>query len=254
MTRYYDGLIPSIEKRYLNSDSEKIKEEILKFMSESPCSDCKGQRLKPESLSVFVLGKNIMEATGMSILDCYNWINKEDDHPAPLSISEQKISEEIFKEINSRLSFLIEVGLGYISLDRMSSTLSGGEGQRIRLATQIGAGLTGVMYVCDEPSIGLHPIDNEKLIKTLINLKDIGNTVIVVEHDEYVMKSADQIIDMGPGAGSYGGNVIAQGSPSEIMKNKDSLTGSYLSGKKEISVPQKRKKSCLLYTSPSPRD
>ena len=243
LTRYYDGLIPSIEKRYLNSDSEKIKEEILKFMSESPCSDCKGQRLKPESLSVFVLGKNIMEATGISILDCYNWINKEDDHPAPLSISEQKISEEIFKEINSRLSFLIEVGLGYISLDRMSSTLSGGEGQRIRLATQIGAGLTGVMYVCDEPSIGLHPIDNEKLIKTLINLKDIGNTVIVVEHDEYVMKSADQIIDMGPGAGSYGGNVIAQGSPSEIMKNKDSLTGSYLSGKKEISVPQKRKKS-----------
>ena len=243
LIRYYDGLIPSIEKRYLNSDSEKIKEEILKFMSESPCSDCKGERLKPESLSVFVLGKNIMEATGMSILDCYNWINREEAHPSPLSLSEQKISEEIFKEINSRLSFLIEVGLGYISLDRMSSTLSGGEGQRIRLATQIGAGLTGVMYVCDEPSIGLHPIDNEKLIKTLINLKDIGNTVIVVEHDEYVMKSADQIIDMGPGAGSYGGNVIAQGSPSEIMKNKESITGSYLSGKKEISVPKKRKKS-----------
>ena len=185
--RYFDGLIPSIEKRYLNTDSDKIKEEILKFMSESPCSNCKGERLKPESLAVIVLGKNIMEATNLSIDDCYKWINQTKKGKNILSDSEQKISEEIFKEINSRLSFLIEVGLGYISLDRMSATLSGGEGQRIRLATQIGAGLTGVMYVCDEPSIGLHPIDNEKLIKTLINLKDIGNTVIVVEHDEYVM-------------------------------------------------------------------
>jgi len=241
--RYYDGLIPSIEKRYLNTDSDKIKEEILKFMSESPCSDCKGERLKPESLAVIVLGKNIMQATSLSIYDCYKWINQTKKGKKNLSDSEQKISEEIFKEINSRLSFLIEVGLGYISLDRMSATLSGGEGQRIRLATQIGAGLTGVMYVCDEPSIGLHPIDNEKLIKTLINLKDIGNTVIVVEHDEYVMKSADQIIDMGPGAGTYGGSVIAQGSPSEVMKNKNSLTGMYLSGKKEIPIPSKRKTS-----------
>tara|TARA_Y100000768_G_scaffold105795_1_gene77517 strand:- start:5306 stop:8314 length:3009 start_codon:yes stop_codon:yes gene_type:complete len=241
--RYFDGLIPSIEKRYLNTDSDKIKEEILKFMSESPCSDCKGERLRPESLAVLVLEKNIMEATSLSIDDCFNWINQTDKNKNTLSQSEKKISEEIFKEINSRLSFLREVGLGYISLDRMSATLSGGEGQRIRLATQIGAGLTGVMYVCDEPSIGLHPIDNEKLIKTLINLKDIGNTVIVVEHDEYVMKSADQIIDMGPGAGSYGGKVVAQGSPKEIMKNEKSLTGMYLSGKKQISVPKKRKKS-----------
>tara|TARA_B110000438_G_scaffold94683_1_gene94115 strand:+ start:3125 stop:6133 length:3009 start_codon:yes stop_codon:yes gene_type:complete len=239
--RYYDGLIPSIEKRYLNTDSEKIKEEILKFMSESPCSDCKGERLKPESLSVFVLGKNIIESTSLSIKNCYEWINKNNKETLKLSSSEKKISSEIFKEINSRLSFLIEVGLGYISLDRMSSTLSGGEGQRIRLATQIGAGLTGVLYVCDEPSIGLHPIDNEKLIKTLINLKDIGNTVIVVEHDEYVMKSADQIIDMGPKAGTFGGNVIAQGTPEQIMKNEKSLTGQYLSGKKEIKIPKKRK-------------
>ena len=140
-----------------------------------------------------------------------------------------------------------EVGLGYITLDRMSSTLSGGEGQRIRLATQIGAGLTGVLYVCDEPSIGLHPIDNEKLIKTLINLKDIGNTVIVVEHDEYVMKSADQIIDMGPRAGAYGGEIIAQGTPKQIMNNSKSLTGLYLSGKKEIGVPKKRKKGSQNY-------
>ncbi len=243
LLRYFDGIIPSIEKRYLNSDSEKIKEEILKFMSESPCSNCKGDRLKPESLAVTVLGKNIMEATNLSIYECFKWIKKADVNKKLLSESEKKISEEIFKEINSRLSFLLEVGLGYISLDRMSATLSGGEGQRIRLATQIGAGLTGVMYVCDEPSIGLHPIDNEKLIKTLINLKEIGNTVIVVEHDEYVMKSADQIIDMGPGAGTYGGNVVAQGTPAEIMKNKNSLTGMYLSGKKEISVPKKRKKS-----------
>ena len=243
LLRYFDGIIPSIEKRYLNSDSEKIKEEILKFMSESPCSNCKGDRLKPESLAVTVLGKNIMEATNLSIYECFKWIEKAEVNKKLLSESEKKISEEIFKEINSRLSFLLEVGLGYISLDRMSATLSGGEGQRIRLATQIGAGLTGVMYVCDEPSIGLHPIDNEKLIRTLINLKEIGNTVIVVEHDEYVMKSADQIIDMGPGAGTYGGNVVAQGSPAEIMKNKNSLTGMYLSGKKEISVPKKRKKS-----------
>ena len=245
--RYFEGLIPSIEKRYLNTDSEKIKEEILKFMSESPCSDCKGQRLKPESLSVFVLGKNIMEATSLSIDKCYEWINKNAKETKKLSSSEKKISEEIFKEINSRLSFLKEVGLGYITLDRMSSTLSGGEGQRIRLATQIGAGLTGVLYVCDEPSIGLHPIDNEKLIKTLINLKDIGNTVIVVEHDEYVMKSADQIIDMGPRAGAYGGEIIAQGTPKQIMNNSKSLTGLYLSGKKEIGVPKKRKKGSQNY-------
>ena len=247
ITRYYKGLIPSIEKRYLNTDSEKIKEEILKFMSESPCSDCKGYRLKPESLSVFVLGKNIMEATSLSIDKCYEWINKNSKEIKKLSITEKKISEEIFKEINSRLLFLMEVGLGYITLDRMSSTLSGGEGQRIRLATQIGAGLTGVLYVCDEPSIGLHPTDNEKLIKTLINLKDIGNSVIVVEHDEYVMKSADQIIDMGPRAGAYGGEIIAQGTPNQIMNNPKSLTGLYLSGKKQIGVPKKRKEGSKNY-------
>ena len=247
ITRYYKGLIPSIEKRYLNTDSEKIKEEILKFMSESPCSDCKGYRLKPESLSVFVLGKNIMEATSLSIDKCYEWINKNSKEIKKLSITEKKISEEIFKEINSRLLFLMEVGLGYITLDRMSSTLSGGEGQRIRLATQIGAGLTGVLYVCDEPSIGLHPTDNEKLIKTLINLKDIGNSVIVVEHDEYVMKSADQIIDMGPRAGAYGGEIIAQGTPNQIMNNPKSLTGLYLSGKKQIGIPKKRKEGSKNY-------
>ena len=156
-------------------------------------------------------------------------------------------AEEIFKEINSRLLFLMEVGLGYITLDRMSSTLSGGEGQRIRLATQIGAGLTGVLYVCDEPSIGLHPTDNEKLIKTLINLKDIGNSVIVVEHDEYVMKSADQIIDMGPRAGAYGGEIIAQGTPNQIMNNPKSLTGLYLSGKKQIGITKKRKEGSKNY-------
>ena len=247
ITRYYKGLIPSIEKRYLNTDSEKIKEEILKFMSESPCSDCKGYRLKPESLSVFVLGKNIMEATSLSIDKCYEWINKNSKEIKKLSITEKKISEEIFKEINSRLLFLMEVGLGYITLDRMSSTLSGGEGQRIRLATQIGAGLTGVLYVCDEPSIGLHPTDNEKLIKTLIYLIDIGISVIVVEHDEYVMKSADQIIDMGPRAGAYGGEIIAQGPPNQIMNNPKSLTGLYLSGKKQIGIPKKRKEGSKNY-------
>ena len=170
---YFEGLIPAIEKKYLNTESDKVREEIIKFMSESPCSDCKGQRLKPEALSVFVLEKNIMQATKLSVDECYEWINEENNY-LNLTDSEKTISEEIFKEINSRLSFLKEVGLNYITLDRMSSTLSGGEGQRIRLATQIGAGLTGVLYVCDEPSIGLHPIDNKKLIKTLINLKNIG--------------------------------------------------------------------------------
>ena len=237
---YFEGLIPSIEKKYLNTESDKVREEIIKFMSESPCSKCKGQRLKPEALSVFVLGKNIMQATKLSVDECYEWINEEKNY-SNLSESEKTISGEIFKEINSRLSFLKEVGLNYITLDRMSSTLSGGEGQRIRLATQIGAGLTGVLYVCDEPSIGLHPIDNKKLIKTLINLKNIGNTVIVVEHDEQVMLSADHIIDMGPGAGSFGGNVIAQGPPNTIKENKNSLTGLYLSGKKSIEVPKDRR-------------
>ena len=238
---YFEGLIPSIEKKYLNTESDKVREEIIKFMSESPCSECKGQRLKPEALSVYVLEKNIMQATKLSVDECYEWINEEKNY-SNLSESEKTISGEIFKEINSRLSFLKEVGLNYITLDRMSSTLSGGEGQRIRLATQIGAGLTGVLYVCDEPSIGLHPIDNKKLIKTLINLKNIGNTVIVVEHDEQVMLSADHIIDMGPGAGSFGGNVIAQGPPNTIKENKNSLTGLYLSGKKSIEVPRDRRK------------
>ena len=237
---YFEGLIPSIEKKYLNTESDKVREEIIKFMSESPCSGCNGQRLKPEALSVFVLGKNIMQATKLSVDECYEWINEEKNY-SNLSESEKTISGEIFKEINSRLSFLKEVGLNYITLDRMSSTLSGGEGQRIRLATQIGAGLTGVLYVCDEPSIGLHPIDNKKLIKTLINLKNIGNTVIVVEHDEQVMLSADHIIDMGPGAGSFGGNIIAQGPPNTIKENKNSLTGLYLSGKKSIEVPKDRR-------------
>ena len=237
---YFEGLIPSIEKKYLNTESDKVREEIIKFMSESPCSECKGQRLKPEALSVYVLEKNIMQATKLSVDECYEWINEEKNY-SNLSESEKTISGEIFKEINSRLSFLKEVGLNYITLDRMSSTLSGGEGQRIRLATQIGAGLTGVLYVCDEPSIGLHPIDNKKLIKTLINLKNIGNTVIVVEHDEQVMLSADHIIDMGPGAGSCGGNVIAQGPPNTIKENKNSLTGLYLSGKKSIEVPKDRR-------------
>ena len=237
---YFEGLIPSIEKKYLNTESDKVREEIIKFMSESPCSECKGQRLKPEALSVYVLEKNIMQATKLSVDECYEWINEEKNY-SNLSESEKTISGEIFKEINSRLSFLKEVGLNYITLDRMSSTLSGGEGQRIRLATQIGAGLTGVLYVCDEPSIGLHPIDNKKLIKTLINLKNIGNTVIVVEHDEQVMLSADHIIDMGPGAGSFGGNVIAQGPPNTIKENKNSLTGLYLSGKKSIEVPKDRR-------------
>src|SRR3712207_6178905 len=214
-------------------------------MVEKPCKLCHGKRLKEEVLAVTIADKNIIEITEMSIAEAYQFFLN-----VSLTPKQEKIAKEILKEIRERLQFMINVGLDYLSLSRETKTLSGGEAQRIRLATQIGSGLTGVLYVLDEPSIGLHQKDNDKLLATLSHLRNLGNTLIVVEHDEDTMMQAEEIIDIGPGAGVYGGKIVAHGSPDEIMKNKESLTGQYLSGKKKIPVPEKRRtwKDSLLLT------
>ena len=204
-------------------------------MSEHFCNECKGERLKPEVLAVTVGGLSIMDFTKMNIREASNFLDRLD-----LDERSAYIAAEILKEIKARLNFLINVGLDYLTLDRAAGTLSGGEAQRIRLATQIGSGLVGVLYILDEPSIGLHQRDNDKLIRTLEHIRDIGNTVIVVEHDEDTMKAADYLIDIGPGAGKHGGYVVAQGTPEEVMKNENSITGRYLSGKERIPVPEER--------------
>ena len=246
----FEGVIPNMERRYINTESDKARQDIEKYMLQKPCISCNGQRLKPEALSVKILGMNIIEVTNLSIENCINWLKVcKEGNSHTFSVSsdllltnkESSISEQILKEIESRLYFLSQVGLNYLSLSRTASTLSGGEGQRIRLATQIGSGLMGVLYVCDEPSVGLHPSDNEKLIKTLKNLRDVGNTVLIVEHDESIMRSADHIIDLGPGAGEYGGNIIAEGDIKSIEKNNESITGNYLSGIKKISTTKNRR-------------
>jgi len=232
----FEGVVPNLERRFQETESEYMKEEINKFMSVKPCTVCKGERLKPEALSVRVQGKSIMEATSLSIEAAEAFFKNLD-----LSENDRQISRQILKEINARLGFMKNVGLGYLSLDRMSGTLSGGEAQRIRLATQIGSGLMGVLYVLDEPSIGLHQRDNRKLLDALIALKNLGNTLIVVEHDEATMKSADFLVDLGPGAGKHGGRIVAAGTPEEVMKNPESLTGKYLSGQVGIRSPAKRR-------------
>ena len=213
-------------------------------MNQKSCSECEGQRLKKEALSVKILGSNIHEVSSLSVEECEGWISncQNTNKGLNLNSSELLIGSQIFKEISSRLKFLDKVGLGYISLDRPTSTLSGGEGQRIRLASQIGSGLTGVLYVCDEPSIGLHPIDNDRLIKTLEGLRDLGNTVLVVEHDESIMRASDHIIDLGPLAGNNGGLITGEGDISKIIKSKNSITGMYLSGKRNISIPNDRRR------------
>lgn len=236
--REYEGAISNLERRYYEGFSDAQKEEIEnKYMVEKICKLCHGKRLKEEVLAVTVGEKNITEITELSIAEAYRFF--ECLH---LTSKEEKIAKEILKEIRERLQFMINVGLDYLSLARETKTLSGGESQRIRLATQIGSGLTGVLYVLDEPSIGLHQKDNDKLLATLSRLKDLGNTLIVVEHDEDTMLQAEEILDIGPGAGEFGGSIVAQGSPKEIMKNKNSLTGQYLSGKRSIPTPEKRKK------------
>lgn len=233
----FEGVINNLERRYKETNSEFIKDKMQQYMRIIPCETCKGKRLKPEVLAVTVGGKNIAEVSEMSIRETIEFIKG-----LQLNHTEQMIAQQIVKEIKARLGFLIDVGLDYLSLSRTSGTLSGGESQRIRLATQIGSSLVGVLYILDEPSIGLHQKDNEKLLKTLRNLTDIGNTLLVVEHDEDTMYAADHIIDIGPGAGIHGGEVIAQGTVEEIKKCKDSLTGQYLSGTKVIKVPEERRK------------
>ena len=233
----YEGVIPNLLRRYKETDSEYIRREIDKYMVIKTCPACGGKRLKKEVLGITVDGKNIIDISESTIEKTYNFFDKL---PQKLSAEHNQIAKQVIKEIKERLSFLVDVGLSYLTINRNSATLAGGEAQRIRLATQIGSGLMGVLYILDEPSIGLHQRDNMRLLKTLKHLRDLGNTVIVVEHDEETMNLADWIIDIGPGAGEHGGHVVFEGTPKEILKSKDSITGHYLSGKKKIAIPKIR--------------
>ncbi|MDR3335087.1 MAG: excinuclease ABC subunit UvrA [Treponema sp.] len=232
----FPGVLEDLKRRYLETQSTGIKEWLEKFMSQKPCEDCGGKRLKPEALAVTVGGRNIWELTSLSVIDSLRFFNA-----ITFSETEKKIASQILKEINARLGFMKNVGLDYLTLERKSATLSGGEAQRIRLATQIGSSLVGVLYILDEPSIGLHQRDNQRLIDTLHYLRDIGNTLIVVEHDEQTLRTADYIVDLGPGAGVHGGHVVAQGSPAEIMKVQDSITGQYLARTLTMNLPTERR-------------
>ena len=236
-TDTFDGVIPDLKRRYRETDSSSTREEISRYMRPLSCQTCEGDRLRKEAVSVKIAGLNIVELTAFSIGQAYQYFQK-----LTLTRQEHNIARRIVKEIKERLGFLTNVGLEYLSLDRSSATLSGGESQRIRLATQIGSSLMGVLYVLDEPSIGLHQRDNDRLLNTLFRLRDLGNTVIVVEHDEATIRSADYVVDLGPGAGVHGGETIFAGSPKALLKCKDSLTGQYLSGKKKIPLPKTRRK------------
>lgn len=235
----FEGVIPNMERRFLETDSMASREELSHYQSAAPCEACGGKRLKPEALAVKICGFDIMQASDMSIKNALQWFGKVEEQLSP---QKREIAHKILKEIITRLQFLNNVGLEYLTLSRQSGSLSGGESQRIRLASQIGSGLTGVMYVLDEPSIGLHQRDNDRLLETLTRLRDIGNTVIVVEHDEDAIRSADFLVDMGPRAGDEGGKVTASGTVAEVLKNKNSLTAQYLNGEKFIAVPAKRRK------------
>ncbi|OJY37694.1 MAG: excinuclease ABC subunit A [Rhizobiales bacterium 65-9] len=234
----FEGVITNLERRYRETESDWAREEIGRYMSETPCAACKGARLKPEALAVKIAGRNISEASQLSVRDALAWFEAL---PRELSAKQNEIAPRILKEIRDRLRFLLDVGLEYLTLARASGTLSGGESQRIRLASQIGSGLTGVLYVLDEPSIGLHQRDNERLLGTLRRLRDLGNSVVVVEHDEDAILEADYVVDVGPGAGVHGGRIIAQGTPAEIMANPDSLTGKYLTGDLSVPTPARRR-------------
>ena len=235
----FEGVIPNMERRFLETDSSWVREEFSKYQSAAPCEFCHGKRLKPEALAVKICGLDIMDASDMSIKKAREWFLGVEEQLTP---KKAEIAHKILKEIIDRLTFLNNVGLDYLTLSRQSGTLSGGEAQRIRLASQIGSGLTGVMYVLDEPSIGLHQRDNDRLLETLTRLRDIGNTVIVVEHDEDAIRSADYLVDMGPGAGEQGGFVTAKGTVEEVLHNPNSLTAQYLNGTRQIEVPAKRRK------------
>src|SRR5947207_12473119 len=232
--RPFEGVLPNMERRFRETDSAWVREELGRYQNSKTCEVCEGARLKPEALAVKIAGKSISEAAALSISAAVRWFAGIDETLTP---SQREIAERILKEINERLGFLKNVGLDYLTLSRASATLSGGESQRIRLASQIGSGLTGVLYVLDEPSIGLHQRDNARLLETLKRLRDLGNTVIVVEHDEDAIRAADHVIDMGPGAGVHGGHLVAEGTPEAIMASPDSITGQYLTGMRQIPIP-----------------
>ncbi len=235
----FEGVIPNLKRRMIETDSNMTREQLKNYMISIPCDACHGARLKPESLAVKINKKHISEIGALSIQEAHKWFMSL---PETLNKQQNQIAEKILKEIEERLSFLMNVGLDYLNLSRSSGTLSGGESQRIRLASQIGSGLTGVLYVLDEPSIGLHQRDNNRLLQTLQRLRDLGNTVLVVEHDEDAIRTADHLIDIGPGAGVHGGEIIAQGTPEDVFKSKDSITAQYMRGEKEVPVPAKRRK------------
>jgi len=241
MRQYYtnfEGVIPHLERRYRETDSDSVRADIGRYMSSHPCPVCQGKRLKPESLAVTIGGKNIMDVTALSVTDALNWAEGLSSQISPRELT---IASQIIKEIHARLGFLRDIGLSYLTIDRGSATLSGGEAQRIHLATQIGSGLTGVLYICDEPTVGLHPADGSRLISTLKRLRDLDNTIIIVEHDEAMMRAADYIIDLGPGAGKQGGEVVATGRLQDIMNCPRSITGQYLSRVKEVPLPPQRR-------------
>ncbi|MBL8674858.1 MAG: excinuclease ABC subunit UvrA, partial [Rhodospirillales bacterium] len=238
-TKPFEGVIPNMDRRWKETDSSWVREELQRFQNEQPCETCGGDRLRPEALAVKIGGLNVSQVTRFGIGDAVEWFASL---PEKLTSKQREIAARILKEINERLGFLNNVGLSYLNLNRASGTLSGGESQRIRLASQIGSGLTGVLYVLDEPSIGLHQRDNDRLLKTLTRLRDLGNTVIVVEHDEDAIRAADHLVDMGPAAGAHGGRIVAEGTPAEVMRNPESLTGQYLSGFRQIEVPRQRRR------------
>jgi len=241
MRQYYtnfEGVIPYLERRYKETDSDSVRADIARYMSSNPCPACQGKRLKPESLAVTIVGKNIMDVTVLPVTEALNWVEQLGDK---ISSRELTIARQIIKEIHARLGFLRDIGLSYLTLDRPSATLSGGEAQRIRLATQIGSGLSGVLYICDEPTVGLHPADSSRLIATLKRLRDLDNTIIIVEHDEAMMRAADHVIDMGPGAGKHGGEIVATGTLQDIMDCPQSVTGQYLNRTKQIPLPPERR-------------
>ncbi len=244
----YEGIIGNLQRRYQETQSEYIRSKIQEFMAERPCPACGGKRLRPEALAVTIDGVNIVEVASWPVCRTLEWITRLQAPSGPLSERQRQIADRVLKEIHSRLSFMVDVGLDYLTLDRKAGTLSGGEAQRIRLATQIGSRLMGVLYVLDEPSIGLHPRDNARLIRTLQGMRDLGNTVLVVEHDEATLRAADWLIDLGPGAGEAGGTIVAQGTVDEVARNPQSITGRYLSGKLRIDIPPRRKGSGQVLT------
>ncbi len=238
----WEGLIPWLERQYRETTSDHIRADIEKYMSERPCPVCGGKRLRPEALAITIGGRSIVDVTAFTVSEALDWVTSlEKDRGSPLGSREKQVARQVLKEIRTRLGFLVDVGLDYLTVDRSATTLSGGEAQRIRLATQIGSGLMGVLYILDEPSIGLHQRDNARLIRTLLGMRDLGNTILVVEHDEETIRTADWVIDIGPGAGEHGGEVVAEGTIDDILREPRSLTGAYLSGRRRIPLPARRR-------------